>query len=69
MERLERHRGLFFYSASTLFFGGGRSGSGELPKDNSPSIATSLSLDRRGSLPLFCLTGGAGWLLPCAFSP
>ena len=39
-ERLERRGGLFLDSASTLFFGGGRSGSGELPEDNSSSAAT-----------------------------
>ena len=66
---LERRKGLFLYSASTLSFGGGRSGSGELPEDNSSSAAASLSPGRIGSLPLFCLTGGAGWLLPRAFSP
>ena len=68
-EQLEWRGGLFFYSASTLFFGGERSGSGELLDDNSSSAAASLSPDRMGSLPLFCLTGGVGWLLPCAFSP
>ena len=67
-DRLERHGGLFLDSASTLFFGGGRSGSGELSEDNSSSAAASLSSDRIGSLPSFCLTGGAGWLLPYAFS-
>ena len=69
MERLERCRGLFLDSASTLFFGGGRSSSGELPKDNSSSAATSLSPGRMGSLPLFYLTEGARWLFPHAFSP
>ena len=64
---LERRGGLFLDSASTLFFGGGKSGSGELPEDNSSSAAASLSSGRIGSLPLFCLTGGAGWLLPRAF--
>ena len=68
-ERLERHGGLFLNSASTLFFRGERSGSGELPEDNSSSAAASLSPSRMGSLPLFCLAGGAGWLLPHAFSP
>ena len=62
-------RGSFFYSASTLFFGGGKSKSGELPEDNSSSIATFLSPCRMGSLPLFCLIWGIGWLLPRAFSP
>ena len=33
-------RGLFLDSASTLFFGGERSGSEELPEDNSSSVAT-----------------------------
>ena len=56
-ELLERRRGLFLDSASTLFFGGGRSGSGELPEDNSSSVTTSLLPGRMGSLPLFCLTG------------
>ena len=52
-----------------LFFEGERSGSGELPEDNSSSTAASLSPGRMGSLHLFCLTGGAGWLLARAFSP
>ena len=65
----ERREGLFLYSASTLFFGGGRSGSGELLEDNSSSAAASLSSGRIGSLPLFCLTGDAEWLLSRAFSP
>ena len=69
MERLERHGGLFLDSASTLFFGGERSSSRELPKVNSSSASASLSPGRMGSLPLFCLTEGAGWLLPRAFSP
>ena len=68
-ERLEWRGGLFLDSASTLFFGGERSSSGELPKDNSLFAATSLSLGRMGSLPLFYLIGGARWLLPRAFSP
>ena len=68
-ERLERCGGLFLDSASTLFFGGGRSGSGELPEDNSLSASALLSPDKMGCLPLFCLTGGAEWLLPRAFSP
>ena len=59
-DRLERRGGIFLDSASTLFFGSGRSGSGELPEDNSSSAATSLSSGRIGSLPLFCLTEGAG---------
>ena len=42
-EWLERRGGLFLDSASTLFFGGGKSGSRELPKDNSLSAAASLS--------------------------
>ena len=67
-DRLERYGGLFLDSTSTLFFGGGRSGSGELPEDNSSSATALLSSCRIGSLPLFCLTGGVGWLLPCAFS-
>ena len=33
-EQLEQRGGLFLNSASTLFFGGDRSGSGELPEDN-----------------------------------
>ena len=65
-EQLERHGGLFFYSAS---IGGGRLGIEELPEDNSSSAAASLSSGRIGSLPLFCLSGGAWWLLPRAFSP
>ena len=59
-ERLERRRGLFLDSASTLFFEGERSCSGELPKDNSLSAAASLSPGKMDSLPLFYLTGGAG---------
>ena len=66
-DRLERRGGLFLDSTSTLFFGGVRFGSGELPKDNSSSTIASLSSGRIGSLPLFCLTRGAGWLLPHAF--
>ena len=69
IERLERCGGLFLNSASTLFFGGDRLGSGELPKDNSSSTVASLSPGRMGSLPLFYLTEGAGWLLSHAFSP
>ena len=69
MERLEWRRGLFRDSASTLFFGGDRLGSGELPEDNSSSAAASLSPERIGSLPLLCLLGGAGWMLPRTFSP
>ena len=68
-EQLERRRGLFLDSASTSFFGGERSGSGELPEDNSLFVAASLSPGRMGSLPLFFFTGGAGRLLPRAFSP
>ena len=60
MDWLERRGGLFLDSASTLFFGGGRSGSRELPKDNSSSAVASLSSGRIGSLALFCLTKGAG---------
>ena len=67
-DRLDRLRGLFLDSASTLFFGGGRSRSGELPKEKSSFAAASLSSGQIGSLPLFFLIGGAGWLLPCAFS-
>ena len=59
-ERLKRGGGLLLDSASTLFFRGDRSGSGELPEDNSSPAAASLSPSRIGSLPLFCLTGGAG---------
>ena len=68
-EWLEQRGGLFLDLASTLFFGSERSGSGELPKDNSLFAAASLSPGRMGSLPLFRLTEGAGWLLPRAFSP
>ena len=67
-DRLERRGGLFLDLASTLFFRGGRSGSEELPKDNSSSVVMSLSSSRTESLPLLCLTGGAGWLPPRAFS-
>ena len=66
--RLEWRGGLFLDSASMLFFEGERSSSGELSEDNSSSAAASLLPGRMGSLPLFCLTGGAGWLLPHAFS-
>ena len=55
-KRLEWRGGLFLDSTSTLFFMGERSGSGELPEDNSSSAAASLSPGRRGSLPLFYLT-------------
>ena len=37
-DRLERRGGLFLDSASTLFFGRGRLGSGELLEDNSSSV-------------------------------
>ena len=57
-EQLEWRGGLFLDSASTFFFGGEGSGSGELPKDNSSPAAASLSPRRMGSLPLFCLIGG-----------
>ena len=59
-EWLERGGGLFLDSASTLFFGGGRSGSRELPEDNLSFAAASLSYGRIGSLSLFCLTGVQG---------
>ena len=65
---MEWRRGLFLDSTSTLFFGGDRSGSGELPEDNSSSAATTLLPGGMGSLPLFCLTEGAGWLFPRAIS-
>ena len=66
-EWLERRGELFVDSAS--FFGGERSGSGELPEDNSLFAATSLSPGRMGSLPLFCLTEDEGWLLARTFLP
>ena len=66
---LERRGGLFLDSASTLFFGGGRPSSEELPEHNSSSTGRSLSPGRMGSLPLFGLTGGAGWLPLRALSP
>ena len=50
---LNRHRGLFFDSASTLFWGGEWGRSRELPEDNSSSVGGSLSPMRMGSLPLF----------------
>ena len=59
---LERRGGLFLDSAFTLFFESGRSGSGELPEDNSSSAAASLLSGRIGSLPLLCLIEGVGWL-------
>ena len=59
-ERLEWHGGLFLDSTSTLTFRGGCLGSKELPEDSSLSAATSLSLGKMGSLPLFYLIGGAG---------
>ena len=68
-ESLEQRGGLFLDSASMLFFRGERSGSGELPEDNSLFVDASPSPCSIGFLPLFCLTGGAGWLLPHAFSP
>ena len=46
-DRLERRGGLFLKSASTLFFGGGRFGRGELPEDNSSSATASLSSGHR----------------------
>ena len=69
IERLEWRGGLFLDSASTMFFGGERSSNGELPEDNSSSAAASLSPGKMGSLPLLCLIGGAGWLLPRLFHP
>ena len=68
-KRLKRCGCLFLDLASTLFFRGEISGSGELLEDNSSSATASLSPVRMGSLPLFYLIGGAGWVLPCAFSP
>ena len=56
-ELLKLREGLFLYSASTLFFRGERSGSGELPEDNSSSVVAFLLPGRMGSLPQFCLTG------------
>ena len=68
MDRLEGCGGLFLDLASTLFFGGGRFGNGELPEENSSSAAASLSSGWIGSFPLFCLIRGVGWLLSRAFS-
>ena len=68
-ERLERRGGLFVDSAFTLFFRDERSGSRELTEDNSSSAAASLSPGKMGSLPLFYLIRGVGWLLARAFSP
>ena len=59
-DRLERCGGLFFDLASTLFFRGDRSRSGDPLEDNSSSAAASLSSGQIGSLPLFCLIGGVG---------
>ena len=56
MEWLERREGIFLDLASTLFFGGERSGGGKLPEDNSSSAIASLLPSKMGSLPLFCLT-------------
>ena len=67
-DRLEWHGGLFLDSSSTLFVGGGRSRSRELPEDSSSSAATLLLSSRIGFLPLFCFTRGTRWLLPRAFS-
>ena len=63
-DRQECREGLFLDSASTLFFRGSGSESGELPEDNSSPVAASLSSGRIGSLPLFCLTRGTRWPLP-----
>ena len=52
-----------------MFFGGVKSGSEELPKDNSSSTAASLSLGKIGSLPLFYLTRGAGCCSLLHFHP
>ena len=60
-DQLERRRGLFLDSASTLFVGGGRSRGRELPEDNSSFATAFLSSGRIGSLPLFCFTEGVGW--------
>ena len=67
-EQLERCGGLLLNSASMLLFGGERPSNEELPEDNSSSTAASLSPSKMGSLPLFCLIGGAGLLLPREFS-
>ena len=67
-DRLEHRGGPFLDSASTFFFGGSRSKSGELLEDNSSSAATLLSSGWIGFSPLFCLTGGAGWPLFCTSS-
>ena len=67
-ESLEQRGGLFLDSASMLFFRGERSGSGELPEDNSLFADASPSPGSIGFLALLCLTGGVGWLLPHAFS-
>ena len=67
-DRLERRGDLFLDSASILFFSGVRFGCGEFPEDNSSSAAASLASGQIGYLPLFCLTGSVGWLLPHAFS-
>ena len=53
-EQLERRGGLFVDLASTFFFGGERSGSGELPEDNSLSTIVSHC----------CLVGST----PCLYS-
>ena len=63
-----RSRGPFSGFGLHIILRGSASGSGELPEDNSSSAAASLSYDRIGSLPLFCLSGGAGWPLPRTFS-
>ena len=68
-DQLERRGGLFLDSASPLFFGGSALGSEDLSEDNSSFAAASMSYDWIGSLPLFCLTGGAGRLLSRTFSP
>ena len=62
-KRMERRDDLFLDYATTLFFGAETPGSEELLEDNSSFVIASLSPGRMGSLPLFCLTGGAKWLL------
>ena len=68
-KRLERRKGLFLDSASTLFFGGGKSGSGDLPEDNSSSAVASLLSGRIGSLPFFLFNRGCRVVAPsCIFA-
>ena len=68
MDRLDRRGGLFLNRASAAFGDGERSGSGELPEDNSSSAGRSMSSGIAASLPLSGRDGGSGRGGPRDFS-